>query len=620
MDPLLQTKLGEEDAKKLEAIKNPEVHRFISKYVKICDPESIFVSTGSEDDMNFIRSEALRLGEEKELATPGHTVHFDGYYDQARDRKNTKYLLPEGVRIGRHVNAIERDEGLREIHELMRGIMRGHRLYVLFFCLGPVDSKYRIPCIQLTDSSYVAHTENLLYRGGYKLFLEMGDSNGFFKFVHSSGELVNGVSKNLDKRRIYIDLEGKTVFSINTQYGGNTIGLKKLAMRLAIHKASKEGWLVEHMFIMGVHGPNGRVTYFTGAFPSLCGKTSTCMLTGESIIGDDIAFLWRRDGKVWSVNTEKGIFGVIEGINPRDDQVLWRTLHKPAEIIFSNVLVTEDGKVYWVGMNGDPPPRGTNYSGEWFPGKRDSEGKPIPPSHKNARFAIALKDVENVDPRLDDPMGVEVGGIIYGGRDSDTSVPVEESFNWIHGVVTKGASLESEATAAVLGDEGIREFNPMANIDFLSIPLGDYIQNYIEFGKDLKKPPLIFSVNYFLRDENGNFLTSKMDKAVWLKWMELRVHRDTGALRTPTGFIPRYEDLQRLFKEVLKREYSRKSYIKQFTLRIPQNLAKIERIEKIYKTVPNTPRLLFRVLSDQKRRLMEAKSRYGDYVSPECFV
>lgn len=371
---------------------------------------------------------------------------------------------------------------------------------------------------------------------------------------------------------------------------------------------------------MGVHGPNGRVTYFTGAFPSLCGKTSTCMLTGESIIGDDIAFLWRRDGKVWSVNTEKGIFGVIEGINPRDDQVLWRTLHKPAEIIFSNVLVTEDGKVYWVGMNGDPPPRGTNYSGEWFPGKRDSEGKPIPPSHKNARFAIALKDVENVDPRLDDPMGVEVGGIIYGGRDSDTSVPVEESFNWIHGVVTKGASLESEATAAVLGDEGIREFNPMANIDFLSIPLGDYIQNYIEFGKDLKKPPLIFSVNYFLRDENGNFLTSKMDKAVWLKWMELRVHRDTGALRTPTGFIPRYEDLQRLFKEVLKREYSRKSYIKQFTLRIPQNLAKIERIEKIYKTVPNTPRLLFRVLSDQKRRLMEAKSRYGDYVSPECFV
>ena len=222
--------------------------------------------------------------------------------------------------------------------------MQGHTLYVRFFCLGPTNSQFSIPAIQLTDSAYVAHSEDLLYRPGYEEFKRVGETDRFFKFVHSEGELRESVSVNIDKRRVHIDIQDNIVYSLNTQYGGNTIGLKKLAMRLAINWTSKEGWLTEHMVIMGVHGPQNRVTYFTGAFPSLCGKTSTSMMKGETIIGDDIAYLRRRGEEVRTVNVERGMFGIIQGINSADDPTIWKVLHQPGEIIFSNVLITEEGR------------------------------------------------------------------------------------------------------------------------------------------------------------------------------------------------------------------------------------------------------------------------------------
>lgn len=623
---ILRERLRREDLEKLLKIDNPALHRFVAKYVEHCNPDDVFVSTGTPEELKFIREEAIRSGEERKLAIEGHTVHFDGYYDQARDRKNTRLLLPKGVDLGlgalaagESLGQLEREAGLQEIHALLKDIMRGHRLYVLFFCLGPTHSDFAIPCLQLTDSPYVAHSENLLYRQGYSEFLRLGRAARFFKFVHSEGELVNGVSKNIEKRRIYVDLSDETVYSVNTQYGGNTIGLKKLAMRLAIKRASEEDWLTEHMFIMGVHGPGGRLTYFTGAFPSLCGKTSTSMMKGEKIVGDDIAYLKVKNGEVRAVNVEYGMFGIIQGVNSKDDPILWKTLHSPGEIIFSNVLVLDDGSVYWIGHDGEVPKRGINHSGEWYPGKKDAEGNEIPPSHKNARLTLNMELLENLDPRINDPEGVEVSGIIYGGRDSDTWVPVEEAFNWVHGIVTKGASLESEATAAVLGKEGTREFNPMANLDFLSIPLGKYIEINLKFGAQLKRPPKIFSVNYFLKEE-GRYLTDKLYKAVWLKWMELRCHNEVRARKTPTGLIPVYEDLKRLFKQVLAIDYAREDYLKQFKLRIPEHLAKIDRIMRIYSTkVPNTPKEVFVELENQRQRLMEARKRYGDYVSPENF-
>jgi len=619
MDALerLEKLLPPEQFEKVKAIDNPELHAFLAEWIEWLEPSKVFVCTDSPEDEHYVRWKALYYGEEKMLETPNHTVHYDNYYDQARDKANTKLLVPGGKEIP-FLNTKDREEGLKEIRELMKGVMKGKELFVCFFVLGPNKSVFTIPAVQLTDSAYVAHSEFILYRKGYEEFKRLGRNAKFFKFVHSAGELdERKTSKNLDKRRIYIDLVDDTVYSVNTQYGGNTIGLKKLAFRLTIQKAVKEGWLSEHMFLMRVNGPNGRKTYFTGAYPSMCGKTSTAMIPWENIVGDDLTFILPVNGVARGANVEKGVFGIIQGVNPEDDPIIWKVLHSPVEIIFSNVLI-KDGKPYWNEMGVEIPDEGENHSGKWWRGKKDKEGNEIPPSHKNARFTVSLEHFPNVDlEALHNPCGVEVGGMIFGGRDKDTWPPVREAFDWKHGVITMGASLESETTAATLGKEGVRAFNPMAILDFMSVPLGEYIENYLRFGEKLRKTPKIFAVNYFLRDENGNWLNHKLDKAVWLKWMELRVHGDVDAIETPIGYIPKYEDLARLFKEVLNKDYSREAYEKQFTIRVPELLAKIERIEKIYREkVKEVPEELFRVLEEERKRLLEAREKYGDYISP----
>ena len=614
---LLKKRLTDEHFQKLISIENPQLHQFVSHYIQLLNPDHIFVCTDAAEDRAFIKDAAITAGEEVKLAIEGHTIHFDGYADQARDKENTKFLLPKGLDLGASINSKDKQEGLKEIQSIFSNIMQGHTLYVRFFCLGPTNSEFSIPAVQLTDSAYVAHSEDLLYRPGYEEFKRTGVTKQFFKFVHSEGKLEGSVSVNTDQRRVYIDIEDDIVYSVNTQYGGNTLGLKKLAMRLAIKWASKEGWLTEHMFVMGVKGPKGRTSYFTGAFPSLCGKTSTSMMKGETIIGDDIAYLRRRGEEVRAVNVEQGMFGIIQGVNSKDDPLIWDVLHRPGEVIFSNVLMADDGSCFWIGKDGEVPPEGVNHSGRWQPGKKDASGKEIQPSHPNARFTLDLHFLENLDAAIDDPQGVVVQGIIYGGRDSDTLVPVEESFSWEHGIITKGASLESETTAATLGKEGVRKWNPMSNLDFLSIPVGQYIANNIAFGKGLKNPPRIFSVNYFLKDDAGNFLNEKTDKAVWLKWMELRSHGEVDAIQTPTGFMPQYEDLKKLFKETLDRDYTKEAYTKQFTVRIPEGLAKIERVTEVYKNISDTPKEVFTLLKEQRERLEAAREKYGDYILPE---
>jgi phosphoenolpyruvate carboxykinase (GTP) len=617
----LKTRLDSNHFQRLEAVQNPTLHAFVADYVELCNPGKILIITDSEEDIRFIREQSIKNGEEMKLAIAGHTVHFDAYDDQARDKEHTQILVPKGTDLGTHINTADREEGIREVRGILKDIMKGRDMVVRFFCLGPVRSRFSVLSCQITDSAYVAHSLDLLYRQGYEEFKRQGPGARFFKTVHSQGELEGGVSKNLHQRRVYMDTEDDMVYSANTQYGGNTLGLKKLSMRLAIHRASKEGWLCEHMFVMGIHGPDNRKTYFTGAFPSLCGKTSTSMMTGESIVGDDIAYLREIDGEVRAVNVEKGMFGIIMGINSKDDAILWKVLHRPNEIIFSNVLVLEDKDVYWIGKDGPVPQRGINHSGEWFPGKKDAKGREIDPSHKNARFTLSLECLENVDPGLDHPDGVAVGGIIYGGRDSSAWIPVRQSFDWKHGIVTLAASLESETTAATLSKEGVVNFDPMSNLDFVSIPVGQYVRNNLDFEKSLKKAPPIFGVNYFLKDDNGKFLNEKTDKAVWLKWMELRVHGDVGAIRTPVGFIPKYGDLKKLFIDLQGKTYAEEAYVAQFTIRTEKFLEKMDRIVRIYKTlVRNTPQKLFNVIHEEVGRLMEAKSEYGDRISPERFA
>ncbi len=613
--------LDEENRQKLEALELPKVTEIVEKTIERCKPEKVTVITDAAEDIEHVRQAAIEKGEEMPLELEGHTVHWDGFNDQARDKENTKYLLPEGEEMGERINSIERQKGLEEVLSYLEDAMEGKEMFVRFFSLGPKNSEFTLPALQITDSAYVAHSEDLLYRAGYSEFEKLDAGDEFFHFIHSAGELdENNTSKNIDKRRVYIDLEEKRVFSTNTQYGGNTIGLKKLAFRLAIKKASKEGWLAEHMFVMGANGPGDRTTYFTGAFPSACGKTSTAMIPGQSVVGDDIAYLRDIDDQVRAVNVESGIFGIIRDVNPEDDPLIYKVLNTPREMIFSNVLVSEN-EPYWMGMGEEIPESGRNHSGEWHKGKTDDEGNEITPSHRNARYTIRISDLDNADPKADAPEGVPVEGIVYGGRDSDTSVPVAESLSWEHGVMI-GATLESETTAATLGDAGIRNHNPMANLDFVSLPLGNYIENHFQFGQKLADPPTIYGVNYFLRENGeGEFLNAILDKKVWLMWMEGRVHGDFEAVDTPVGRIPYYSDLAGLFPKHLGKEYTEAEYERQFAIRTDKYLAKVDRMKESFAEEQAVPKRLIKELKGQEKRLRKAKQEHGSAViSPDKFV
>ncbi|MHA1615426.1 MAG: phosphoenolpyruvate carboxykinase (GTP) [Candidatus Thorarchaeota archaeon] len=602
---------------KLLAIPNRDVHKFVAKAVALCEPMKVFVCTDSQEDIEYIRRTAIARGEETELALETHSVHFDGFFDQARDKTKTRYLVPEGESLGPHIEQREREEGLAHIQERMKGSMHNKKMIVRFFCLGPLDSEFSIPCLQITDSFYVAHSEDLLYRSGYKYFKRLPDDKEIFWMLHSSGKLVQSVSIGWQKRGVLIDSKENTVYSYNTQYAGNTIGLKKPALRLAIRKANREDWLAEHMFLMAVHGPGGRKTYMTGAFPSGCGKTSTSMVPGATIVGDDLSYLKIMDGKVRAVNVEQGIFGIIRSVSKQDDPVIWAVLNSCEPAIFSNVLITEEGYPHWLDDGRIMPPRGVNHSGPWWIGKVDENGEEIPMAHKNARYTISLNGLANLDSALEDPSGVEVGGVIYGGRDADTWVPVQQSFNWKHGVITMGASLESKTTAATIGPSGERKFQPFSNLDFISIPLGRYINNHLKFGKSIKNPPRIFAVNYFQQDESGAYMTEKDAKRVWLQWIDLRIHSEVDAIKTPTGYIPKYKDLRRLFKKHLKQKYSKIDYEKHFAIKVDAYIEKGDRIAQIYReTVPDTPDIVFDLLQKQKKRLQSARKKHGDFLLP----
>jgi phosphoenolpyruvate carboxykinase (GTP) len=610
----------------LDALGNGRVKELIEEYAALCEPKTITVLTDSDDDRDYIRRLALSNQEERPLRTYGHTIHWDGYNDQGRDTKNTRVLLPKGKSMSAGINTVDRDAGLIEVEELLRGSMRGREMLVSFYCLGPKGSRFSLLAMQITDSAYVTHSETMLYRPGFEEFKRLASENRqdeFFFFVHTSGELdERHNTKHVDKRRIYVDLEAGRVFTVNNQYAGNSVGLKKLALRLAIHKANDEDWLCEHMFIAGIHRKDKagkpRVTYFTGAYPSACGKTSTAMIPGQTVVGDDIAYLRadEKDGTAHAVNVEQGIFGIIADVNPVDDPVIYQALTTPRELIFSNILV-KDGAPYWLNMGKDLPKDGENFAGAWHDGMNGPDGKPVLSAHKNARYTIRLSELANVDAKLHDPQGVPVRAVLYGVRDASTNVPIAQARSWQHGVML-GASIETEKTAAAIGREGEIAHDPMSNMDFLVVPLGTYLTNHLRFGEMLETPPLIFTTNYFLKKE-GKFLNEKVDKKVWLEWAEGRVHGEFDAIDTPVGFIPKYEDLKQLFKDVFHKDYSQAAYDEQYSIRATQLLEKFARIEKIYEKEADVPEAFWTELREQVTRLEAARDEHGDVILPSVF-
>ena len=622
-EALLKTRMNEESFQKLAALNNPKVIEFIGTFVEHCDPASVFVCTDSEQDIQYVRDQALALGEEKVLARSKQTIHWDGYGDQARDKKNTRYLVyKENLESMKTLNSLEYEEGYAEIMSIAKGIMKGKPAVVQFFSEGPTESPFTIPCIQFTDSWYVAHSEFILYRTAYNHFLKMkeAEKDHFFRFIHSAGELdANGCTVNLDKRRIYMDTQNNIVYSMNDQYAGNSIGLKKHAMRLAIKKSGQEGWLCEHMFIMAaVDEAKNRMTYFCGAYPSACGKTSTAMIPGEKIVGDDIAYFRNINGEFRAVNVEAGMFGIIKDVNANDDPVIFENLMKNQEVIFSNVLMGPDNQPYWLGMGVEAPKEGRNHFGQWTEGVKDSKGNTVGVAHGNARYTMRQDYLDNIDKEgFEAKNGVKVDGVLYGGRDSDTTVPVEESPSWKDGILLKAATLESETTSATLGAEGVRNPSPMANMDFVSYPLGEYTMNNIKFGEGVKETPRIFSNNYFMRNADGQFMTSKLAKKVWLHWADGRIHGEYDAYDTPTGKIPMYADLKALFKKHLDEDFTEADYTYLFTFRCAKWIEKLERTKAFYaKMDPNTPKEIFEYWDAAIKKIQAAKAQFGDQIKP----
>lgn len=622
-DTLLREKMSKESYDKLVALNNKKVTDFVGFYAAHCEPESIYVCTDSQSDMQYVRDQALKFKEEIPLFNPKQTIHFDGYGDQGRDKQSTRYLVKkENLEKMKALNSIEYEQGYNEILDISKGIMKGKHAVVLFFSEGPTESPFTIPCLQFTDSWYVAHSEYILYRSGYNHFLNMKESekDDFFSFLHSAGQLdENNNTINLDKRRIYMDTDNNIVYSMNNQYAGNSVGLKKHSMRLAINKAGKEGWLCEHMFIMAaIDEDKNRKTYFCGAYPSACGKTSTAMIPGEKIVGDDIAYFRNIDGEFRAVNVESGIFGIIQDVNGEDDPVIFENLMKNQEVIFSNVLMGPDKKPYWLGMGVDTPKEGRNHFGEWHEGVKDSKGNTVGLAHGNARYTMRLDYLDNIDKEgFEDKNGVKVEGILYGGRDSDTTVPVEESPNWKDGILLKACTLESETTSATLGAEGVRKPSPMANLDFVSYPLGQYTMNNIKFGESVKDAPKIFSNNYFLRGADGKFVTSKLAKKVWLHWAQGRIHGDYETYDTPTGKIPLYKDLAMLFKKYLGEDFSEDTYNYLFTFRCTKWIEKLERTKEFFKKMdPDTPKEIFDYWDNAISKIEAARDKYGDEIKP----
>ncbi|MEJ2473295.1 MAG: phosphoenolpyruvate carboxykinase (GTP) [Desulfobacterales bacterium] len=625
---LFEEKLDTEHFSRLQRIKHPEVKLKIANAIAMCRPERVFINTGTESDRQFIRDLALERGEESKLPMPGHTIHYDLKEEQGRIIDRTFYFTNPGDLVSTLGNKIDRNVALKDVRDKMSGIMDGMTMIVGFYLRGPVGAPVSNPALEITSSAYVSHSAEILYRNAFEHFDEQVKRLGhFYTNIHSQG--LNR-PEDLPSARVYMDRSYQATYSINCTYAGNTLLLKKGNHRFSVDKAIYENRgneLSEHMFITGIDGPGGRITWVTGAAPSGCGKTTTAM-AGNHFVGDDLAQMWiANDGSVRSVNPECGIFGIVEDVNWDGDPMLMKCLRNPGtEVIWSNVLIDENGEPQWTG-NGENPTRGINFQGPWERGMVDKSGKPIPLSHPNSRCTLASSALNNYSAAAEDPAGVETRVVTYSGRDSDTMPPVWVAKNADQGVVI-GACIVSAATATEVGATGVRR-SPWANAPFIPGSLGDYMDAQFRFfghkGLSDDKKPIMAGLNYFLTDKarggtSKKLLGEKRDVKVWLAWLDRRAHREVAAIDTPIGYLPKYEDLKKLFKEIIDKDYPQDLYLKQFSLYIDNILARIDLQIDAYGKEENLPRRLFEVLNEQRDGLLALKEKYGSKVTPADLV
>jgi phosphoenolpyruvate carboxykinase (GTP) len=524
-------------------IQNQAVLDWVQSVARLTQPENIFWCDGSEKEHAYLLGEAkkqgvvLKLNEEK---VPRSYLHRSHPNDVARVEQFTFICTPTEEEAGPTNNWSEPSETYQKLHRLLAGAMKGRTMFVIPYIMGPPDSSLTKVGFEITDSIYVVLSMRIMTRMGEVAMKRLGGD--------AKAEWNRGVHSLLDvnpERRFICHFpQDNAIISVGSGYGGNVLLSKKcLALRIGSYLARKQGWLAEHMLILGVESPEGRKHYVAAAFPSACGKTNFAMLIPPkhfggwkvTTVGDDIAWMQIRDGRLWAVNPENGYFGVVPGTSYKSNPNAMRSIEH--DTLYTNVALTDDGDVWWEGKDGAPPAHAIDWRGnDWTTQSKDKA------AHPNSRFATPMQNNPALDSDVEKGEGVPISAIIFGGRRSDTMPLVFQASDWEHGVYV-GATMGSETTAAATGAVGQVRRDPMAMLPFCGYNMGQYFQHWLTIGPRLKNPPLIFHVNWFRKGADGKFLWLGFgDNMRVLKWVIDRCEGHGGAAETPVGFIPRPED------------------------------------------------------------------------------
>jgi len=525
---------------------NNALKKWVEEMARMCRPDTVYWCDGSEEEADRLKREAISTGELIELnqvLMPGCVLHRTALNDVARTEDLT-FICTDRKEDATPVNNWKsREEGYAEAREYFKNSMQGRTMYVVPFSMGPVGSPFAKYGVELTDSIYVVLNMRIMTRMGKRVLDAIGGNGEFTRCLHGKAQL------DLSKRRILHFPEDNAIWSVKSGYGGNVLlGKKCLALRIASWLARKEGWLAEHMLILGIEEPGGHTEYIAAAFPSACGKTNLAMLVppeglrskGYRIwtVGDDIAWLRiGKDGRLWAVNPESGCFGVAPGTNSKSNPNMMAAIKK--NTIFTNVVLRDDETVWWEGHDDPAPVEALDWTGKrWSPDLKDDKGNPVPGANSNSRCTVPIDQVPTRSNRLDMLEGVPISAFIFGGRRSRLAPLIFQAYNWNHGVFV-AASMASERTAAQYGKQGEIRYDPMAMLPFAGYNMGDYLRHWLDMGMRIPNPPLIFLVNWFRQDDQGRYLWPGFGENLRvLEWVLQRRREEVAAVQTPIGYLP----------------------------------------------------------------------------------
>lgn len=531
---------------------NRHVLKFVEDAAKLASPDKIVWIDGTDEQLEELHriscgtGEMIRLNQEK---LPGCYFHRTAVNDVARVEDRTFICSRRQEDSGPTNNWMEPEKMYKMLRGIAKDCMKGRTMYVIPYSMGAIGSPFAKIGIETTDSIYVVLNMLIMTRAGDKVLEELGDSGEFVRGFHAKCQL------DKEKRYIVQFPEDNAIWSVNSGYGGNVLlGKKCFALRIASYQGWKEGWMAEHMLILGITKPDGQTKYVCAAFPSACGKTNLAMLIPPetytkkgykvSTVGDDIAWLRiGRDGGLYAINPEAGFFGVAPGTNEKSNFNALASTKKDS--IFTNVAIDpRDNTVWWEGLTKEPPETLIEWKGgEWHPGQTDENGKPVKAAYPNSRFTAPAGNCPCISDQFEAPDGVPVSAIIFGGRRAQTTPLVYQSTDWNNGVFV-GSIMASETTAAAAGAVGVVRRDPMAMLPFCGYHMGDYFKHWIDMGKKIEKKPKIFNVNWFRTDENGKFIWPGFGENMRvLDWILQRCEDAVDAETTPIGYVPRPEDI-----------------------------------------------------------------------------